>query len=117
MQAEIENTTTHRAWCVMHPLSPEDSVAMTALRSAVGGMKGKLEGTAARVPFNGIMERAAAPGGVAFAADTVGGSEAYLAGGPRRRRLGRGPRSFTCMVAGSTWERPRRSATSSAISR
>ena len=45
MQAGIrENTTTHGAWCVTHPLSPEDSAAMTALRSVVAGMKGKLEG-------------------------------------------------------------------------
>jgi hypothetical protein len=63
MQAEIrENATTHGAWCVIHPLSAEDSAAMTALRSAVAGMKGKLEGTAARGPFNGIMERVVAPG-------------------------------------------------------
>jgi hypothetical protein len=49
MQAEIrENTTTHAPWCVIHPLGPEDSAAMTALRSAVADMKGKLEGTAAR---------------------------------------------------------------------
>ena len=74
MQAGIrENATTHGAWCVIHPLNPEDSAAMTALRSAVAGMKGKLEGTAARGPFNGIMERVAAPGGVTFEADTVGG--------------------------------------------
>lgn len=79
MQAEIENTITHGAWYVMHPLSPEDSVAMTALRSAVAGMKGKLEGTAARVPFNGIMERVAAPAGVTFAADTVGGVSGWWA--------------------------------------
>ena len=56
----------------MHPLSPKDSVAMTALRSAVAGMKGKLEGTSSRGPFNGIMERVAAAGGVSFEADTVG---------------------------------------------
>jgi hypothetical protein len=63
MHAEIlQKATTHGAWCVIHPFSPEDSVAMTALRSAVAGMKGKLEGTAARGPFNGIMERVAAPG-------------------------------------------------------
>jgi epsilon-lactone hydrolase len=74
MQAEFrEKVTTHGAWYVTHPCSPEDSVAMTALRSAVAGMKGKLEGTVARGPFNGIMERIAAPGGVTFEADTVGG--------------------------------------------
>ena len=80
MQAEIrENTTNQGAWCVTHPLSPEDSAAMTALRSAVAGMKGKLEGTAARGPFNGIMKRVAAPGGVTFEADTVGGISGWWA--------------------------------------
>jgi hypothetical protein len=65
MQAKIrENTATKESWSVIHPLSPEDSAAMTALRSAVAGMKGKLEGTSARVPFNGIMEHVATPDGV-----------------------------------------------------
>lgn len=36
-------------------------------------MKSKLEGVAARAPFNGIMERVAAPDGVSFEADKVGG--------------------------------------------
>jgi len=80
MQAEIrENTTTHGAWCVIHTLSPEDSAAMTALRSVVAGMKGKLEGTAARGPFNGIMERVAAPGSVTFEVDTIGGISGWWA--------------------------------------
>ena len=48
---------------MIHPLSPEDSGSMTALRSAVAGMKGRLEGISARGPFNGIMERVAAPVG------------------------------------------------------
>jgi hypothetical protein len=52
---------------------------MTALRSVVAGMKGKLEGTAARGPFNGIMERVAAPGSVTFAVDTVGGISGWWA--------------------------------------
>ncbi len=80
MQAEIrENAAIKESWSVIHPLSPEDSAAMTALRSAVAGMKGKLEGTAARGPFNGIMERVAAPGGVTFEADTVGGVSGWWA--------------------------------------
>ena len=57
-----ENTATKESWSVVHPLSREDAAALTALRSTVAGMKGKLEGTAARGPFNGIMERFAAPG-------------------------------------------------------
>lgn len=87
MQAEIrENTTTHGAWCVTHPLSPEDSAAMTALRSVVAGMKGKLEGTPARGPFNGIMERVAAPGRVTFEADTVGGISGWWARPTKARK-------------------------------
>jgi hypothetical protein len=71
MQAEIrENTAIKDSWSVIHPPSPEDSAAMTALRSAVAGMKGRLEGTAACGPFNSIVERVAAPGGVTFEADT-----------------------------------------------
>ena len=54
---------------MIHPLTPEDSVAMTALRSAVVAMKSNLEGAAARGPFNGIMERSAAPDALSFEAD------------------------------------------------
>src|ERR1700683_4003095 len=80
MQAEIrESTRTQGTWCVVHPLSPEDSAAMTALRSLAAGMKGKLEGTAARGPFNGIMERVAAPGSVTFEADALGGISGWWA--------------------------------------
>jgi hypothetical protein len=44
MQSEIrENIAIKEPWSLIHPLSPEDSAAMTALRSAVAGMKGKLE--------------------------------------------------------------------------
>ena len=75
----LEKTKTQESWCVIHPLSPGDSAAMTALRSAVAGMKGKLEGTAARDPFNGVMERVATPGGVTFEADTVGGISGWWA--------------------------------------
>lgn len=80
MQVEIrENTEKKESWLVIHPLSPEDSASMTGLRSAVAGMKGKLEGTAARGPFNGIMESVAAPGGVTFESDTVGGISGWWA--------------------------------------
>jgi hypothetical protein len=47
MQTEIrENAAIKESWSVIHPLSPEDSLAMTALRSAVVAMKGMLEGVA-----------------------------------------------------------------------
>jgi acetyl esterase/lipase len=42
-------------------------------------MKGKLEGTAARGPFNGIMQGVAAPDGVTFEADAVGGISGWWA--------------------------------------
>jgi epsilon-lactone hydrolase len=74
MQAKIrKNTATTESWFLIHPLSPQDSAAMTGLRSAVAGMKGKLEGVAARAPFNGIMEHVVVPEGVTFETDTVGG--------------------------------------------
>jgi hypothetical protein len=74
MQPEIrENTAIKESWSVIHPLNPQDSAAMTTLRSAVAGMKGKLEGVAARSLFNDIMEHVTTPDGVSFEADTVGG--------------------------------------------
>lgn len=65
--------TISDSWTTIHPLSPEDSAAVTALRSMVAGMKGKLEGIGARGRFDAIIESAAAPQGVTFEADTVGG--------------------------------------------
>jgi hypothetical protein len=35
-------------YLAIHPLGPEDSAAIAALRNMVAGTKGKLEGTAAR---------------------------------------------------------------------
>src|ERR1700733_7763486 len=52
---------------------------MTALRSAVTGMKGKLEGIAARAPFNGIIERVEAREGAAFVEGVVGGVSGWWA--------------------------------------
>ena len=56
-----------------HTITREDAAAMAAMRAAVLPLKGKLQGIAAREPFNGIMERVSPPEGVAFRADTVGG--------------------------------------------
>ena len=87
MQAKIrENTSTRESWSVIHPLSPEDSAAMTALRSAVAAVKGKLEGVAARAPFNGIMEHVADPDGISFETDTVGGISGWWAKPARARK-------------------------------
>jgi acetyl esterase/lipase len=71
-----------RPWSVIHPLSQEDSVAAAALRSVVAPMKGKVEGTAGRGPFNDIMERVAVPQGVTFEAATVGGIAGWWAKPP-----------------------------------
>ena len=80
MQAEThQNEEIKQSWSVIHPLSPEDSAAMAALKSAVAAMKGKLEGVAARAPFNGIMESVPPPEGVRFEADTVGSISGWWA--------------------------------------
>jgi monoterpene epsilon-lactone hydrolase len=60
-------------WSATHPTTAQDQVAMAALRVLVEPLKGKLQGTAARTPFDAIMERVPAPEGVSFEADTVGG--------------------------------------------
>ena len=46
---------------------------MAGLRAIVEPNKGRLQGTAARVPFDAIMEHVAAPEDVTFEAGTVGG--------------------------------------------
>jgi monoterpene epsilon-lactone hydrolase len=80
MSATIrKNDASSDIWTTLHPLSPEDSVAITVLRSMAPGMKGKLEGTAARGPFNGITEGVAAPGSITFEADTAGGISGWWA--------------------------------------
>src|SRR6266478_1013217 len=74
-------------WLTVHPLSPEDSLGATALRTSVAAFKGKLAGTAARGPFDDVMERVPAPAGVTFAADNVGGISGWWAK-PARPRNG-----------------------------
>jgi len=61
------------SWSATHPTTAEDKVAMAALRATVEPLKGKLQGTAARLPFDAIMEHVPAPKDVSFEADTVGG--------------------------------------------
>ena len=69
------NTTIqeNRTWSTTHRISAEDETAMAALRAIAESNKGRIEGTAARVPFDAIMERVAAPAGVTYEAGTVGG--------------------------------------------
>jgi acetyl esterase/lipase len=71
MKTMIENQVT--PWSVRHPFSTEDQAAMAAMRAIVEPNKGKLQGTSARVPFDAIMEHVAAPAGVTYEADHVGG--------------------------------------------
>src|ERR1700716_4270804 len=66
-------------WLTVHPVSQADSVAANGLRGAVAAFKGKLGGTAARAPFDDVMERVVAPTDVTFEADTVGGSSGFWA--------------------------------------
>jgi acetyl esterase/lipase len=80
MQPNIPKDLTAKVpWLEIHPLSEEDSVAAAALRSAVAPMKGKVEGTAGRGPFNDLMERVDVPEGVTFEAATVGGISGFWA--------------------------------------
>jgi len=73
-------------WLAVHPLSQEDSLAATALRASVAPFKGKLAGTAARGPFDAVMERVAAPPDVTFEADTVGAISGLWAKPARPRK-------------------------------
>lgn len=87
MQPDVLNNAGAKAsWLLVHSLSQEDSVAAAALRSNVAAMKGKLEGTAARPIFNSIIEGVAAPEGVIFEADTIGGISGWWARPPRARK-------------------------------
>lgn len=62
-----------RSAAVFHPISAADKTAMAAMRAIVEPNKGRLQGTAARVPFDAIMEHVAVPEGVTFETGTVGG--------------------------------------------
>jgi monoterpene epsilon-lactone hydrolase len=79
MQSAKQKSEPAYPWSFVHPITPEDADSMTGLRSAVAGMKGKLEGITARAPFNGIMERVEAPEAVTFEEDTVGGISGWWA--------------------------------------
>ena len=58
---------------VFHPISTTDKTAMAALRAIAEPNKGRLRGTAARQPFDAIMEHVAVPENVIFEAGTMGG--------------------------------------------
>jgi len=66
-----------RSATVFHPINTADKTAMASLRAIVEPSKGRLQGTAARVPFDAIMERVAAPEDVNFEAGIVGGTPGW----------------------------------------
>jgi epsilon-lactone hydrolase len=72
MKTFIETHDT-APWLVLHPFSTEDQAAMAAMRAIAEPNKGRLQGTAARVPFDALMEHVMAPAGVVYEADHVGG--------------------------------------------
>src|ERR1700719_4400498 len=75
----LKNIRAEAPWLTVQPLSQKDSLGAAALRSAVAPMKGKVQGTAGRGPFNDIMERVSVPDGVTFDAATVGGIHGWWA--------------------------------------
>jgi len=78
----------NRTWSTTHRISAEDKTAMSAMRVIVEPNKGLLQGTAARVRFDAIMERVAAPAGVTYEAGTVGGISGWWCqpGGARTKQ-------------------------------
>jgi epsilon-lactone hydrolase len=56
-----------------HEATARDRAATAQTRSALAPLKGKLRGVGARAPFADIMGHVAAPEGVAFRPDTIGG--------------------------------------------
>jgi epsilon-lactone hydrolase len=69
----LQEVDTTASWLLHHPFSAEDQAAMAAMRAIVEPNKGKLQGVAARAPFDAIMEHVAAPVGVVYEAGHVGG--------------------------------------------
>jgi monoterpene epsilon-lactone hydrolase len=61
------------SWSSVHPIAPADAAFMAGLRPMVEPNKGRLQGIAARAPFDGIMGHVAAAERVSYRADTVGG--------------------------------------------
>ena len=64
-------------WLHRHVLTDADRDAMAGLRALVAPHKGRLQGPEARAAFDAIAERVAAPAGVEFRPDVVGGVSGY----------------------------------------
>jgi acetyl esterase/lipase len=60
------------SWVEIHPVTQQDKTAMAAMRAVVEPNKGRMQGTAARAAFNGVMSRVKAPAGVTFHEDKLG---------------------------------------------
>ncbi len=74
MQTDTQQKTVEdTAWSVFHPISAEDAAAAAAMRAIIEPHKGLMQGTAARQPFDAIMEHVPAPADVTYEPDTVGG--------------------------------------------
>jgi monoterpene epsilon-lactone hydrolase len=69
----METTARNLATVNTHALTPADAAVMATMRAMLAPLKGKLQGSSAREPYNRIMECVAPPEGVVFRPDTVGG--------------------------------------------
>jgi epsilon-lactone hydrolase len=66
-------TPSSTPWHTIHPLTANDQAVMDQLRALAEPGKGKLRGAAARPAFDAIMGHVAAPKGIAYRQDRVGG--------------------------------------------
>lgn len=82
----LDERTAEAPWLTVHQLSRKDALAAKALRAGVAPVKGRLQGAAARGPFDEFMERVAVPADVTFEPDTVGGIAGFWAKLPRPRQ-------------------------------
>jgi hypothetical protein len=57
----VNRRFTQQSATVFHPISAADTTAMAGLRAIVEPNKGRLRGTAARAPFDAIMEHVGLP--------------------------------------------------------
>jgi epsilon-lactone hydrolase len=73
MQSSSEGAPHREPWFGFHPLTDQDRPVMAAFRAMVEPNKGKLRGTAARAPFDGVMSSVVAAPGVKFREDRIGG--------------------------------------------
>jgi acetyl esterase/lipase len=91
----IQKDNTTAPWLTHHPLSAVDQETMNAMRAIVEPNKGKLQGIAARVPFDSIMEHVFVPPGVAYEADKIGGVSGWWC-----RPDGAGPKNAIIHIHG-----------------